>query len=61
MRKSDSKTVLGDAPSGSVEKELRRKVAASLADPRKNIPASKVFKRLRKLHAAVGRAPYSSR
>ena len=61
MRKSDSKSVLGGAPSGSVEKELRRKVAASLADPRKNIPASEVFKRLRELHAAGGRAPYSSR
>ena len=61
MRKNGSKAVLGGPPSGSVENELRRKVVASLADPRKNIPASKAFKRLRKLHAAGGRVPYSSR
>ena len=61
MSKNGSKAVLGRAPAGSVEKELRRKVPASLADPRKNIPASKVFKRLRKLQAEAGRVPYSSR
>jgi hypothetical protein len=49
------------APAGSAEEELRQKVAASLADRRKSIPASKVFKRLRALRAAVGRQPYSSR
>jgi hypothetical protein len=30
-----------------IEDQLRRKVAASLADPRKSIAASKIFKRLR--------------
>jgi hypothetical protein len=38
-------------------------VKDSLADPRKSVPASDVFKRLRALHAAAssGRPPYSSR
>jgi hypothetical protein len=61
MRKNGSKAVLGRPPSSSLENELRRKVAASLTDPRKNIPASKVFKRLRELRAGAGRVPYSSR
>jgi hypothetical protein len=38
-----------------IENRLRKKVAASLADPRKNIAASKVFKRLRTIHSAATR------
>jgi hypothetical protein len=36
-----------------IEDQLRKKVAASLADPRKNVAASKVFKRLRAIHSAA--------
>jgi hypothetical protein len=36
-----------------IEDQLRKKVTASLADPRKGIPASKVFKRLRAIHSAT--------
>jgi hypothetical protein len=36
-----------------IEDQLRKKIAASLADPRKSIPASKVFKRLRAVHSAA--------
>jgi hypothetical protein len=36
-----------------IEDQLRKKVAASLADPRKSIAASKVFKRLRAIHSAA--------
>jgi hypothetical protein len=33
-----------------IEDQLRKKVAASLADPRKSVAASSVFKRLRAIH-----------
>jgi hypothetical protein len=38
-----------------IEDALRKKVAASLADPRESIAASKVFKRLRAIHSAATR------
>jgi hypothetical protein len=38
-----------------IEDQLRKKVAASLADPRKSIAASKVFERLRAIHAVATR------
>jgi hypothetical protein len=47
MRKKSKKS--------GIEDELRKKVAASLADRRKNIAASKVFKRLRAIHSAAKR------
>ena len=55
MRKNVGKNVSGRAPTGAAEEELRRKVAVSLADRRKNVPASKVFKRLRALRSATER------
>jgi hypothetical protein len=36
-----------------IEYQLRKKLAAALADPRRSIPASNVFKRLRAIHAAA--------
>jgi hypothetical protein len=36
-----------------IEHQLRKKVAASLADPRKSVAASKVFKRLRAIRSAA--------
>jgi hypothetical protein len=45
MRKKSKKS--------GIEDQLRRKMAASLADPRKNVAASKVFKRLRAIHSAA--------
>jgi hypothetical protein len=36
-----------------MEDQLRKKVAASLADPRKSIAASKVFKHQRGIHSAA--------
>jgi hypothetical protein len=47
MRKKSEKS--------GIEDELRKKVAASLADPRKSIAVSKVFKRLRAIHSAATR------
>jgi hypothetical protein len=47
MRKKSKKSEIQD--------QLRKKVAASLADPRKSIAASKVFKRLRGIHSAATR------
>jgi hypothetical protein len=41
------------------EDALRKKVAASLADPRKGVAASKVFKRLRGIHSAATRTASS--
>jgi hypothetical protein len=38
-----------------IEDQLRNKVAASLADARKSVAASKVFKRLRAIHSAATR------
>jgi hypothetical protein len=38
-----------------IEDQLRRKVAASLADQRKSIAASKVFKRLHGIHSTASR------
>jgi hypothetical protein len=38
-----------------IEDQLRKRVAASLADPRKSVAASKVFKRLRAIHSAATR------
>jgi antitoxin ParD1/3/4 len=43
MRKKSKKS--------EIESQLRKKVAASLADPRKSIAATDVFKRLRAAHA----------
>lgn len=40
-----------DREERAVNDWLRQQVAASLADPRPNVPAGKVFKRLRALHA----------
>jgi hypothetical protein len=48
MRKKSKKS--------GIEDKLRKKVAASLADPRKSVAASKVFKRLRPIHSAATRA-----
>ncbi|MEA2837891.1 MAG: hypothetical protein QOD89_2441 [Bradyrhizobium sp.] len=45
MRKKSKKS--------GIEDQLRKKVAASLANPRKSIAASKVFKRLRAIHSAA--------
>ena len=58
-KKSDEQTA-GIEPANKLahEIELRRKVAVSLADRRKSIPASVVFKRLRDRVAAT---TYSSR
>ena len=58
-KKSDDPTA-GIEPANklALETEVRRKVAVSLADRRKSIPASVVFKRLRRRVAAT---PYSSR
>jgi hypothetical protein len=36
-----------------IEDQLGKKIAASLADPRNSIPASKAFKRLRAVHSAA--------
>jgi hypothetical protein len=41
------------------EDQLRNKVAASLADQRKSIAASKVFKHLRAIHSAATRTASS--
>jgi hypothetical protein len=51
MRKKSKKS--------GMEDQLRKKVAASLADPRKSIAASKVFKRLRAIHFAAARTASS--
>jgi hypothetical protein len=65
MRKKSNPPTARVAPAekSAIDAQLRIKVKASLADPRKSVPASDVFKRLRALHAAVssGRPPYSSR
>lgn len=45
-----------DREEAAIEDHLRAKVAASLADPRKSIPASVVFKRLRTIHAKAVKA-----
>jgi hypothetical protein len=45
--------------SGIEDQQLRKKVAASLADPRKSIAASKIFKRLRAIHSAATRTASS--
>jgi hypothetical protein len=42
-----------------IEDQLRKKVAASLADTRKGIAAPKVFKRLRAIHSAATRTASS--
>lgn len=39
-----------DREEAAIEEHLRAKVEASLADPRKSVPAADVFKRLRALH-----------
>jgi hypothetical protein len=51
MRKKSKKSVMED--------ELPKKVAASLADPRKSIVASKVSNRLRAIHSAATRTSSS--
>jgi hypothetical protein len=51
MRKKSNKS--------GTEDQLRKKVAASLADPRKSVVASKVFKRLRTIHSAATRTSSS--
>jgi hypothetical protein len=51
MRRKSKKSGLKD--------QLGKKVAASLADPRKSIAASKVFKRLRAIHSAATRTASS--
>jgi hypothetical protein len=38
-----------------IEEQLRKKVAVSLADPRKSVAASRVFKRLRAIHSLATR------
>jgi len=53
MRKKSQKS--------GAEDQLRKKVATSLADARKSVPASKVFKRLRAIHSAATRTPSSPR
>jgi antitoxin ParD1/3/4 len=45
-----------DREEAAIEDHLRTKVAASLADPRKSVPASDVFKRLRAVHAKAVKA-----
>jgi antitoxin ParD1/3/4 len=45
-----------DREEAAIEDHLRAKVAAALADPRKGIPATEVFKRLRAVHAKAVRA-----
>jgi hypothetical protein len=42
-----------------IENQLRKKVAESLADPRKSVAASKVLKRLRAIHSAATRTASS--
>jgi hypothetical protein len=49
MRKKSNKSEMED--------QLRKKIAASLADPRKSI--AKVFKRLRAIHSAATRTASS--
>jgi len=45
-----------DREEAAIQDHLRAKVAAALADPRKSVPASDVFKRLRTVHAKAIRA-----
>jgi hypothetical protein len=44
-----------------IEDQLRKKVVPSLADPRKSVAASNVFKRLRAIHSAATRKTSSPR
>jgi hypothetical protein len=47
------------APPGNdieIENQLRAKVATALADPRKGVPASEVFRGLRALHSEQTKA-----
>lgn len=45
-----------DREEAAIEDHLRIKVAASLADPRKSVPAADVFKRLRAVHGRTMKA-----
>jgi antitoxin ParD1/3/4 len=45
-----------DREEAAIDDHLRAKVAASLADSRKGIPAADVFKRLRALHGKTVKA-----
>jgi len=45
-----------DREEAAIEDHLRAKVAASLADRRKSVPAADVFRRLRAVHAKNVRA-----
>lgn len=45
-----------DREEAAIEDHLRTRVAASLADPRKGVPAAEVFKRLRAVHAKTVKA-----
>jgi antitoxin ParD1/3/4 len=45
-----------DREEAAIEDHLRAKVAASLADPRKSVPAADVFKRLRAVHGRAIKA-----
>jgi len=45
-----------DREEAAVEEHLRAKVAASLADSRKSVPAADVFRRLRVLHGKTLKA-----
>ncbi|MGE0285720.1 MAG: type II toxin-antitoxin system ParD family antitoxin [Bradyrhizobium sp.] len=45
-----------DREEAAIEEHLRAKVAASLADPRKNVPAADVFRHLRAVHSRTLKA-----
>jgi antitoxin ParD1/3/4 len=45
-----------DREEAAIEDHIRAKVAASLADPRKSVPAADVFKRLRTVHRKAVKA-----
>lgn len=45
-----------DREESAIEDHLRAKVAVSLADPRKSVPAADVFKRSRAIHAKTVKA-----
>ena len=46
-----------DREEGAVDEWLRQRIDELFADPRPSVPASKVFKRLRSLHAKTLRTP----
>jgi antitoxin ParD1/3/4 len=45
-----------DREEATLNERLRQRVAEALADPRPDVPAGEVFKRLREHHSAVAKA-----